>query len=110
MNSNLYMILNIGCDDTTKGLAEISDEDFPKFEAIIRDLNKNSLYGCMPVISVYKVNKDAIKEISLDPKVDVDRSDVMHLKGKTYTFTDETEWIYQFMPSCECIIDGTERN
>lgn len=53
--SNLYYIRNCGCDDTTCGLAEIPDVFFPYFKEIIENLNKNSTYGCMPTIEVFKV-------------------------------------------------------
>lgn len=53
--SNLYYIRNVGCDDETCGLAEITDVSFPYFKEIIENLNKNSTYGCMPTIEVYKV-------------------------------------------------------
>ena len=52
---NLYYIENMGCDDTTHGLARMSDEEFAVFKRVIENLNKNSTYGCMPTIAVYKM-------------------------------------------------------
>ena len=91
--NNLYFVTNSGCDATTYGLARISDEDFPKFKTLIEDLNKNSHYGCMPTIDVYKIDMSQLKEVvnyneDLDCFDDgyVDPDDVFHLDGKIYTF------------------------
>ena len=92
---NLYFIANSGCDDTTHGLAEVSDADFPKFKAFIENLNKNSYYGCMPTISVYKICAEHLKEINYNPKAAdwdddyVDKSDLFYLNDKTYTFVQK---------------------
>ncbi len=94
-NNNLYFIENSGCDATTYGVARISDTDFPKFKTIIENLNKNSYYGCMPVISVYKINMSDLKEIKYRADAEcwdndyVDETYVFHLDGKTYTFAEE---------------------
>jgi hypothetical protein len=82
-NEKLYFIENKGCDDTTRGLAIITDEDFPKFKDIIENLNKNSNYGCMPTIDVYKIDESLIREVADGEEIDVD--DIMYLDGKRYT-------------------------
>lgn len=88
--NNLYYIRNVGCDDETVGLARISDEDFHKFKEIIENLNKNSTYGCMPIISVYKTNESNIKEVIVDPNKSfcdedyVSPENLLYLDGKTY--------------------------
>ena len=92
MEKQLYFIANQGCDDTTCGLVMLNDEEFAKFESFITDLNKNSYYGCMPKISVYKISMSHIKEIDYNPDLDswddgwVPRDEVFYLDGKTYTF------------------------
>lgn len=109
MNENLYFIKNQGCDATTYGLARVTDEDFPKFKSFIENLNKNSYYGCMPVISVYKINMSDLKEIDYNPKAEIwdadyiDKDDVFYLDGKMYTFAVEYFSYYQ---QCELVIDG----
>lgn len=108
MSNNLYFIANQGCDATTYGLARISDDEFPRFKIIIENLNKNSYYGCMPVISVYKININDLKEIQYNPKADifdedyVDPDEVFYLDDKTYTFS-EKYFSYYELP---CIIQG----
>ena len=62
--TNLYYIENRGCDDTTKGLAIIPDKFWDIFEATIENLNKNSSYGCMPRIAVYKIDETMIKKLT----------------------------------------------
>lgn len=59
--TDLYYIENIGCDDTTHGLAIIPDEMLPLFKSIIINLNKNSQYGCMPTIEVYKIDESFVR-------------------------------------------------
>lgn len=108
MSNNLYFLANQGCDATTYGLARISDDEFPRFKTIIENLNKNSYYGCMPVISVYKININDLKEIQYNPKADifdedyVDPDEVFYLDDKTYTFS-EKYFSYYELP---CIIQG----
>lgn len=92
--NDLYYIENQGCDATTYGLARISEEDFPKFKTFIENLNKNSHYGCMPVIHVYRIDMNDIKEFNYNSALDcwddeyVDKSDIFYLDKKTYTFRD----------------------
>ena len=87
MDNNLYFVANMGCDDTTNGLIRLSDSDFPKFKAFIENLNKNSLYGCMPTISVYKIEIDQLREVNKDK--DTDRGMWFYLDDKIYTYATE---------------------
>ena len=66
--------------DETHGLAIISDEEFPRFKQIIEDLNKNSQYGCMPTISIYKIDGSLIR-----PANDTDSAyDILYLNNAKY--------------------------
>lgn len=109
MENNLYFIANEGCDDTTHGLAIINDEDFPKFKSLIEDLNKNSTYGCMPTISVYKISMSDLREIKYNPNAGfgdddyVDESDVFFLGSKTYTFAKKS---FSYYGMLERVIGG----
>ena len=49
-----YVIYNKGCDDTTKGIFEFTKEEFLFLNNLFKELNKNSYYGCMPKIFIYK--------------------------------------------------------
>lgn len=82
--TNLYYIENVGCDDLTKGLAIISDEFWDIFQTMIEDLNKNSTYGCMPKIAVYKIDENMIKEATKD---DIEY-DIMYLNGNKYVLNE----------------------
>lgn len=64
--TNLYYIENVGCDDTTHGLARMTDEEFAVFKSVVENLNKNSTYGCMPTIDVYKINDSFIRQATDD--------------------------------------------
>jgi hypothetical protein len=109
MNDNLYFVENQGCDATTYGLARLSEDEFPRFKVIIENLNKNSYYGCMPTISVYKISMDDLKEVYYDPKADIwdgnyiDPDHVFYLDGKTYTFVKR---YFSYWTELECVIDG----
>lgn len=111
MENNLYFIANSGCDATTYGLARISDEDFPKFKSLIENLNKNSYYQCMPVISVLRISMSDLREITYNPNANfwdddyVCRDDVFFLDDKTYTFAKENVWCNS---EFECVIGGGE--
>ena len=68
--TNLYYIENVGCDDTTHGLARMTDEEFAVFKRVVENLNKNSTYGCMPTIEVYRINDSFIEPAADDDSKD----------------------------------------
>ena len=109
MENNLYFIENEGCDATTYGLIMLTEQEFPKFKAFVENLNKNSYYGCMPTISVYKIGMDDIKEINYNPNAEcwdddyVDKEEVFYLNDKTYTFANK---YFSYYSELECIVKG----
>ncbi len=109
--SNLYFIENQGCDAATYGLTRISNEDFPKFKAFVENLNKNSYYGCMPVISVYRISMDDLKEINYNADAEiwdddyVDKDNVFYLDDKTYIFAEK---YFSYYSELECVIEGRD--
>lgn len=89
---NLYYIENVGCDDTTRGLSYMTDDQFSIFKMIVENLNKNSTYDCAPKIFVYKINESFIRAATEnDPNYKIlymnDRKYV--LKNDTFIWTDE---------------------
>jgi hypothetical protein len=111
MTSNLYFIANEGCDATTHGLVELTDEEFPRFKTFIDNLKQNSYYHCMPVIHVYKITSDRLREFEYNSDLDcwddgyVDPGDVFYHNGKTYTFTKKN---FSYYNELECVIHGRE--
>lgn len=96
---NLYYVRNVGCDDETRGLVRISDEDFPKFESFIKNLNKNSTCRCMPTIDVYKITEDHICDFTDDDDDDDDADGFyldddykLYLDDKVYRLRDPYCW------------------
>jgi hypothetical protein len=108
---SLYFIENRGCDATTYGLTWVNDNDFPKFKLFIENLNKNSYYGCMPVISVYKISMSDLKEICYNPDAEfgdddyIEQDDVFYLDDKTYTFAKQ---YFSYYSELECVIEGRD--
>ena len=95
----LYHIINSGCDDETVGLAKIKDEHFPAFAEIIRNLNKNSTYSCMPTITVCEIKPEFLCEAT-----DADsKSSRMYLDGKQYVIKDYISW-WKFRETVEAIV------
>ena len=47
-----YKITNVGCDDITVGVFELTEEQYKFLENLFEELNKNSTYGCMPKIYI----------------------------------------------------------
>lgn len=82
--TDLYYIVNSGCDDYTRGLAIIPEGRFEAFKTIITDLNKNSTYGCMPTIRVYKIDESMIREATDE---DADYR-LLYLGDKKYVMKD----------------------
>lgn len=111
MDTNLYFIENQGCDATTYGLVAMADNEFPRFKLFIENLNKNSYYGCMPVISVYKIDMNDLKEFDYNPNAEpwdddyVSKEDIFYLDGKTYTFAKE---YFSYYSELECVIKGRD--
>lgn len=111
MNDNLYFIENQGCDATTYGLVVVNDDEFPRFKSFINNLNKNSYYGCMPVISVYKISMDDLKEFNYNPNAEcwdddyVDKDYIFYLDGNTYTFAKE---YFSYYSELECVVRGRD--
>lgn len=91
--TNLYLIRNCGCDDTTTGLARMTDEQLVFFKNIIENLNKNSTYGCMPTIEVFKIDMDILREVNDED----DKDCMMYLGDKVYALKDRwTIWSDEF--------------
>ena len=82
--TNLYLIRNYGCDDATTGLAHMTDEQLAFFKNIIENLNKNSTYGCMPTIEVYRVDENMFREAEDDDSAE----DIIYLDDCKYVFED----------------------
>ena len=80
----LYYIRNIGCDDETCGLARMADTELERFASIVKDLNKNSTYGCMPIIEVYRISEDMVRE----PTEDDAKYKLLYLEGNPYVLDD----------------------
>ena len=78
--NNLYYILNEGCDDTTSGLACVSEDVFPILKDVIENLNKNSTYACMPTIKVYRIPEALIKEARPNDCI----NEVLYMGDKKY--------------------------
>lgn len=86
--TNLYLIRNCVCDDTTTGLVRMSDEQLEFFKTTIENLNKNSTYGCMPTIELYQVDENMFKEAEDDDSA----KDIMYLDDHKYVFEDGMRW------------------
>lgn len=85
--SDLYYIENIGFDDETQGLVNIPDDIIPWFKNTIENLNKNSQYGCMPVIKVYKIDETFIR-----PATDEDSAEnILYLNAEKYVMSKEIQ-------------------
>lgn len=101
--SDLYYIENIGCDDETQGLVNIPDEIIPWFKNVIENLNKNSQYGCMPVIEIYKIDETFIR-----PATDEDSAEnILYLNDEKYVMSKKIR-NYNFEEGCE-LEEGVER-
>ena len=53
-----YEISNVGCDDTTTGVFELTETQFAFLVRVFDELNENSYYGCMPKIYIKKVKHE----------------------------------------------------
>lgn len=104
--TNLYYIENVGCDDTTHGLARMTDEEFAVFKSVVENLNKNSTYVCMPTIEVYRINDSFVR-----PATDDDSNDnILYMDDGKYVLK---EYLYEckFVDNSisTCLSEGVER-
>lgn len=58
MKKKKYNIINIGCDDETEGIFELTEEQAEFLQKVFTELNKNSSYGCMPKIYIKEDNDE----------------------------------------------------
>lgn len=86
--TELYLIRNCGCDDTTTGLVRMSDEQLEFFKTTIENLNKNSTHGCMPTIDVYEIDESMIREAEDDDSAE----NIMYLGDCRYVLEDGMRW------------------
>lgn len=90
----LYYIINTGCDDETIGLAEFNEKELKTFLTTIKNLNRNSTYGCMPTIHVYEISWDHIVENNDGVGDPWNR---MYLNDKVYMWEDG-KWFSYWYP------------
>lgn len=86
------LIRNIGCDDETLGLAEFEDaDDLNDFIEIIKNLNQNSDYPCMPTVRLYSLFEGELVNIEKMDKEDKESlcaRDIIKWKDSKYTFAN----------------------
>ena len=86
------LIRNTGCDDETLGLAYFKNsQEFNHFIEIIRTLNQNSDYPCMPTIRLYSFFEDEIVEVetlSKEDKENLCARDIIRWNNMEYTFAN----------------------
>lgn len=70
-----YLITLNGCDDTTYCELELSDKELDFLIRISKEINKWSVYGCQPTISIYKdyKNRDGKRDFVLSDDFDYEK-------------------------------------
>jgi len=100
----LVLIVNSGCDDITKGLVEVNEKELELLCETFYFLNKNSSYGCMPTIELYKIQEDKLRELPLigdleEEEEDFNANNVLYFKnGKRFTFLGYSDYYYSIDP------------
>ncbi len=61
-----YYIENMGCDDITKAIVEMSDNELETFIKICKELNKKSTSQCQPSIAIYRYDECEIEQYEDD--------------------------------------------
>lgn len=102
--TDLYYIRNIGCDDETIGLCVIPPEALNLVKMTVENLNKNSNYGCMPIIKIYRIDESFIR-----PATEEDESyNVMHTTFGNYVLT-KSPWHYNLGTGKLELAEGAEK-
>lgn len=55
METNDYLIRNMGCDDDTYLIAKFTDTEANFLRDLFNRINQNSSYGCQPTIYIKKI-------------------------------------------------------
>lgn len=92
MDKKTYLINNVGCDDTTYAILELTQTEYEFLAKIFEKINQNSSYGCQPKIKfnledkVELVNGDYEDEFDYREKTNDYYSDIKTINGKIYRF------------------------
>ena len=92
MNKKAYLIENVGCDDTTYAILELTQTEYELLAKAFEEINKNSGYSCQPKIrfnledKVELIDGDYKDEFDYAKKTKDYYSDVKAINGKIYKF------------------------
>ena len=108
------LIRNIGCDDETLGLAYFEDaDDLDFFIEIIKSLNQNSEYACMPTIKLYSLQEEEIIEVTSMNEEDRNKlcaRDIIKWNNTEYTFVNPELYLSIITNPERDILDKKEKN
>lgn len=90
----LYFIKNIGCDDETSGLAELTESELRLLVITFHNLNKNSQFRRMPRIYIAEAEYEMFRLLSPDDIETMDKEDIIYNQfGEPFTWNDGyTRW------------------
>lgn len=97
--SKLIYIENEGCDDTTCGIAEMDERELDAFTQVIKDLNRNSTYQCMPVIHIWEISWDRLVDCTDYDITDLCDSNRLYFGNRIFKFKEEL-WYERL---CGCV-------
>lgn len=88
----LYFIKNIGCDDETCGLVELTESELSLLVLLVKifhNLNKNSQYTCMPRIHIAEVKYEMFRLLSPDDVETMNKEDIFYNQfGEPFAWND----------------------
>lgn len=104
--TNLYYIENEGCDDTTRGLVELTDREADVVVELFKNLNKNSTYGCMPEIHMYGIPEKLVSR----PDGNEEREELLYTNTGEYVLVDNIfNCDYSTFPPTITFKEGVEK-
>lgn len=79
---SLYLITASTDKDKTRGLVELTDEEYKLISSAFDDLNENSICNSMPIVIIKWIGYDSVKPITREDNVNL--IDTIMLNGEEY--------------------------
>lgn len=92
MEKKLYLIKNIGCDDVTLAVLELTPTEVEYLTKIFNIINENSEYSCQPTIhidtetKIFEVNGNYKNTNEYGTGTNDWAFDTVYSNGKTYKY------------------------
>lgn len=83
---SLYLITASTDKDKTRGLVELTDDEYDMFSSAFDDLNENSICNSMPIVTIKWIGYDSVKPVTREDNVKL--TDTIMLNCEEYVLLE----------------------